>query len=466
MTPCRPATDTPDLGSLREEQALLRGRLAQAAPARSGSRWLLEFALDAVGRPGHRRGGPGRARRWLPARPAGPAGPPGRAAWSGSSAALLVRSLPRFRAARLDDLSLAMTLDRYRPGTGQQVADVLQLPEQLDETGLDGLAGAGPAGRPARQRGARGRPTGGRTGTGTDGDARPGPARRAARPGRRSRCWPRRGPAERGAVAPGLERAMAAEDVPDRDRPRRRATGSWRPATSRSPSRSGPTCRTSRPEATGWTSRAGASRSRSGTKPETPAIPETVRLRERTAEGAVRDAVMTAIGPGRFRHELPPSSASSTFELIGGDDWLGPIRVERVDRPSLEAIRLRVREPGVAEGANSATIEDTRQHLDLPARHRGRADPGRHRADRPDPGRRPPGQAARPRSRVDPKTFAARWTLREATTLEIQLTSERDRAWPRSRRSCRSACSRTASRASRSGPRASAPTSRRSPRSR
>ena len=28
-----------------------------------------------------------------------------------------------------------MTLDRFRPGTGQQVADVLQLPELLDEPG-------------------------------------------------------------------------------------------------------------------------------------------------------------------------------------------------------------------------------------------------------------------------------------------------------------------------------------------
>ena len=68
---------------------------------------------------------------------------------------------------------------------------------------------------------------------------------------------------------------------------------------------------------------------------------------------AIATAVMTAVGPGLFRHELPPSAGSSTFELVGGDDWLGPIRVERVDRPSLEAVKLRVHEPGAAEGVVS-----------------------------------------------------------------------------------------------------------------
>ena len=156
-------------------------------------------------------------------------------------------------------------------------------------------------------------------------------------------------------------------------------------------------------------------------KPESPVVPPTVRLRERTAEGAVRDAVMAAVGPGVFRHELPPSSGSSTFELVGGDDWLGPIRVERVERPTLQAARLRVRDPGAAKGESRA-VDDTGQSLIfLPdteieltlvgtepiARTRLEVHPG----------------ASPALDRVDPRTFAARWTLREATTLEIQLTS-------------------------------------------
>ena len=73
---------------------------------------------------------------------------------SGSSAFLGVRAFRRWRASRLDELSLAMTLDRFRPGVGQQVADVLQLPDLLDEPGAIGVAGDGPAGRSAGVRGA------------------------------------------------------------------------------------------------------------------------------------------------------------------------------------------------------------------------------------------------------------------------------------------------------------------------
>ncbi len=72
---------------------------------------------------------------------------------------------------------------------------------------------------------------------------------------------------------------------------------------------------------------------------------------------------MTATGPARFRYELPPASTSSTFELTGGDDWLGPITDRTsVDRPTLAGIKLRVREPGAAYDG-FRTVEDTRQHL-------------------------------------------------------------------------------------------------------
>jgi hypothetical protein len=52
---------------------------------------------------------------------------------AGAAAFLGMRVVQRWRSARIDDLSLAVTLDRYRPGVGQQVADVLQLPGLLDD---------------------------------------------------------------------------------------------------------------------------------------------------------------------------------------------------------------------------------------------------------------------------------------------------------------------------------------------
>src|SRR5262249_26019651 len=53
--------------------------------------------------------------------------------------------------------------------------------------------------------------------------------------------------------------------------------------------------------------------------------PESVAVRERTALGITREAVMVATAANQFRYEFPQSPTSSTFELIGGDDWLGPL---------------------------------------------------------------------------------------------------------------------------------------------
>ena len=99
-----------------------------------------------------------------------------------------------------------------------------------------------------------------------------------------------------------------------------------------------------------------------GREPGKPAPPATVTLRERTADGKVRDSILTSTGPGRFRHEFPPTSTDSTFELVGGDDWLGPIPIDRVDRPSLAGVKLKVKEPGTLD-KGFREVEDPRQHL-------------------------------------------------------------------------------------------------------
>ena len=120
-----------NLGTLQEEQAVLRSRLGRLR-LRLQLQMALEFALDA-------------------------------AAVIVATAAVLVfldwwfrlgvtarvvlltiallavvpyaltRAWRRWAATRLDDLSLAMTLDRFRPGIGGRIADVLQLPDQLGE---------------------------------------------------------------------------------------------------------------------------------------------------------------------------------------------------------------------------------------------------------------------------------------------------------------------------------------------
>jgi hypothetical protein len=132
---------------------------------------------------------------------------------------------------------------------------------------------------------------------------------------------------------------------------------------------------------------------------------------------------MTAVAPGRFRYEVPPSSSSSTFELTGGDDWLGPIAIDRVDRPALGGVELRVKEPGAPSPA-FRTIADPRQHLlflpdtEVELTLTG-SEPLTGTQVKVNPGK-PPAL-----SRRDGRTFTTRWTLREATTLEIVLTASR-----------------------------------------
>jgi hypothetical protein len=132
---------------------------------------------------------------------------------------------------------------------------------------------------------------------------------------------------------------------------------------------------------------------------------------------------MLAITPSRFRYELAPAPASSTFDLTGGDDWLGPIAVERVDRPALADLSLRVKEPG-AGATGFRTVADPRQHLlflpdtEVELTLTGNQ-PVSNTQLKVNPGI-PPAL-----NRRDDRTFTARWTLREATTLEIVLTSRK-----------------------------------------
>ena len=91
-------------------------------------------------------------------------------------------------------------------------------------------------------------------------------------------------------------------------------------------------------------------------------VPSSVLIKERTAEGKVKNGAMSQSGPATFTFELPASASSSAIDLVGGDDWLGPFTVERVDRPSLAETKLRVKEPG-ATYSGFRTVEDPRQHL-------------------------------------------------------------------------------------------------------
>jgi hypothetical protein len=340
----------------------------------------------------------------------------------GVAAFLGVRAVRRWRSSRLDGLSLAVTLDRYRPGVGQQVADVLQLPDLLDEP----RASASPA------------------------MVRLAVHRACAALGESDwrSLWNRKRTAvHAGSLLLGLlvptAFAIAVPQVA------RLSLARWLLGSSeRWPQRTYLTVMgldargrllaprderylmEVRTDLTGLESRGDRwilqGRGEPLTlrrKPERPGKPETVTVtvRERTAEGTTRAGTMVEAGPVLYRYEFPPAPASSTFELAGGDDWLGPLTVERVDRPSLAETRLRVKEPGAAyEGFRS--IDDPRQHLlFLPDTQVELTLVGNEKlADiemKVHPGSPPE------LNRLDERSFAAHWTLREAATLEILLTS-------------------------------------------
>jgi hypothetical protein len=411
------ATDLPDLGSLRQEQARLREELARLR-RRLRRQLGLEFAVDVVASSTtvavvlvfldwwYRLALPARGLMLT---------------LSVTAAGVVVgaRAIRRWRAAGLDDLSLAITVDQFRPGTGQRIADVLQLPDQLNEPSSsvspsmvrlsvrqasEALAASDWRSLWNRKR--------------TFAYAAVllaallvpvafawlapqaawlSVARWLLESNQR---WPQRtyltvvGLDARGRIiAPRDERVFVEvrSDLPDI----KSEHGRWVVH-----GRGEPLAFARKPTST---------------------TPASVTLHERTGEGQSRETLMVELGKGRFRHEFPPTSTSSTFELIGGDDWLGPLKLVRVDRPSLDGIKLAVREPGASPGS-VRTVVDPRQHLvflpdsEIELTLKGSEAISDLRLN-VQPGKPPDLK------RLDARTFVAHWTLREATTLEILLTS-------------------------------------------
>jgi hypothetical protein len=408
-----PTTDNPAEARdrLRAELARLRRRLrlqlglellAEAAAATVAVGALL-VALDLLLRPG------------LPARGAMLA-----VAVAGILALVVVRAARRWRSAKLDDLTLALTLDRLRPGLGQQVADVLQLPDQLD--------GPGGSASPAMIRLAVSRAI---ESLGSSGW---------------TRLWNRMRTAAHvalGVLALAVPVAFAAI-APDAARLSfarwlRGSDERWPQATyltvmnldargrliAPRDERALLEVRSDLPliERRGdrWSVGGRGTPLLLRRKPERLQNPETVAVRERSAKASARTANMVESSPARYQYEFPPAPESSTFDLTGGDDWLGPITVERVDRPALAKTRIRVKEPGTAD-PDFREVEDSPSRLmflpdsEVEVTLEGTQDLSAA-AITANPG------VAPPLARVGPRSFQTRWTLKEAVTFEVVLTS-------------------------------------------
>jgi len=336
------------------------------------------------------------------------------------AAFLGAQAVRRWRSSRLDELSLALTLDRFRPGVGQQIADVLQLPDLADQPAATtsaamvrlavGRACAALAESDWHSLWNR-RRTAVNAGTLLLGLLVPAAAAwwapDAARLsvarwllGSRER-WPQRtyltvmGMDERGRLLAPRDEPFLVEvhsDLPMVE-----------------------------PRGDRWIVHGRGEPLALRHKPALPVKPPAVVVRERTDAGTTRSGSMVDVGPAQFRYEFPPSSSRSSFTLAGGDDWLGPVVLERVDRPSLAETKLRVKEPG-ATYQGFRDVEDPRQHLlFLPDTEVELTLVGNEPLD--DTQLKVQPETQHTLKRVDGRTFAAQWTLRQAVTLEILLKS-------------------------------------------
>ena len=339
---------------------------------------------------------------------------------AGVLAFLGIRAFRRLQASRLDELTLAMTLDRHRPGTGQQIADVLQLPQLLDESETT----VSPAMvRLAVQR-----------------------QRRTGRLGFAHALEPEAQGIVTGALILGLLVPLCFAAIAPRVA--RLSVARWLFASSQrwpqqiyltlmglnNDSNALLAPRDERfqievrsdlplvePKGSEWIVHGRGEPTVLWSKPAQPKVPPAVFIKERTSEGKVKNGAMSESGPARFTFELPSSPNSSVIDFVGGDDFLGPFTVERVDRPSLAETKIRVKEPGATyEGFR--TIEDPRQHLlfltdtEIELTLVGTESISEALVKI---------QAGKtlPLSRSNERTFTTSWKLTEATTLEVLLTS-------------------------------------------
>jgi len=339
---------------------------------------------------------------------------------AGIAAFLGAEAVKRWRASRLDELSLAILLDRFRPGLGQQIADVLQLPDLIDEPAIGAST--------AMVRLAVGRACSAlaasdwhslwnRRRTAVHATAlllgllvpagwawwAPQSARLSVARwllGSRQR-WPQR----TYLTVMGLD--ANGRLLAPRDEPFLMEVRTDLPMVE--------------PRGEKWVVHGRDEVLSLDHKPASPVKPRGVLVRERTAEGVTRSASMLDVGAAQFRYEFPPASTGSAFSLTGGDDWLGPVVLDRVDRPSLAETRLRVKEPG-ASYQGFRDVGDPRQHLlFLPDTEVELTLVGNEKLD--DTQLKIQPETAPALKRIDERTFAAGLTLRQAITMEIVLKS-------------------------------------------
>ncbi|HTQ40347.1 MAG TPA: hypothetical protein VMJ32_15085 [Pirellulales bacterium] len=172
----------------------------------------------------------------------------------------------------------------------------------------------------------------------------------------------------------------------------------------------------------GWSvpGRGGSLRIPGETKPHSD-VPDAVAIEYRTAGGNRKQGTFTQYEPGHFRYELPPLADIATFTLTGGDDWLGPVEIVPLERPTVKDITLTAHIPGRSQPEVHHTGQQDSQLLFLPTTQLELA----LESDQPLASARivTQGDDAPQLTPIDASHYTTAMTMKASVSLEFQLVA-------------------------------------------
>jgi hypothetical protein len=149
-------------------------------------------------------------------------------------------------------------------------------------------------------------------------------------------------------------------------------------------------------------------------------VPEQVSMRYRPEGGGWKQANFSRFDLNDFRAELPPVMEPVRLTIRGGDDWLGPIFVEPIDRPTLEKLTIRVLRDPVRPAGETRSFDGTDSQLLFLRKTELKLQVSSRQALLDAKLNARAGQPP-PLERVDERSFSARWTMQEPLLLELLL---------------------------------------------
>ncbi len=147
--------------------------------------------------------------------------------------------------------------------------------------------------------------------------------------------------------------------------------------------------------------------------------PQRVSVAYRLPDGTRKRGNAVQLGAATFNYELAPLAEPVELHIVGGDDWLGPITVEPIDRPAVASLEITALRPGASAPETTAVGAGTEQHIYLRETQlelKLIANQPLQSADALSEGKQVSGWR-----RVDERTYTLSWTMQEPLALEFRL---------------------------------------------